>query len=113
MMIEKIILDYLSSELSVPVYLERPEQPEKEYVLLEKTGSSVRNHIYSATLALQSIAPTLYGAASLNELVKTAMNKAVKLDEITHSKLNSDYNYTNPTSKTYRYQAVYDVVFYD
>ncbi|MDO5776295.1 MAG: hypothetical protein Q4P22_06710 [Eubacteriales bacterium] len=112
-MIEKIILDHLSSELSVPVYLERPEHPEKEYVLLEKTGSSVRNHIYSATLAIQSIAPTLYGAASLNELVKAAMDKAIELDEITHSELNSDYNYTNPTSKTYRYQAVYDVVFYD
>lgn len=112
-MIEKIILDHLASELSVPVYLERPENPDDKYVLFEKTGSSVNNHIYSATLAIQSIAPSLYEAASLNELVKVAMDKAIELDVITHSELNSDYNYTNPTSKTYRYQAVYDVVFYN
>ena len=112
-MIEKIILDHLSSKLDVPVYLERPETPNQKYVLFEKTGSSVNNHIKAATLAIQSIAPSLLEAAELNEAVKAVMDDAIELDVITHSELNSDYNYTNPTSKNYRYQAVYDVIFYD
>ena len=52
-------------------------------------------------------------AAALNERVKTAMENAIALDEIVRVTLNSDYNYTNTASKRYRYQAVFDVIFYD
>lgn len=31
--------------------------------------------------------------------------------DISKAKLNSDYNYTDTTTKSYRYQAVYDLVF--
>ena len=48
----------------------------------------------------------------LNELVKEAMDDIVVLDEISRSALNSDYNFTDVTTKRHRYQAVYDLVFY-
>ena len=47
-MIEKTVLDYLNRKLDVPVYMEVPEKPEKEYVVIEKTGSGAENHICSA-----------------------------------------------------------------
>lgn len=111
-MIEKIVYDYLSEALTVPVRLEVPENPPERFVLLEKTGSGVENHIYSATIAVQSWAETLFEAAELNEQVKAAMDEIVRLPEICRCRLNSDYNFTDTATKRYRYQAVFDIVHY-
>ena len=112
-MIEKIVLDYLNKELEVPAYMEEPEDLQAEqYVLIEKTGSSQANHLYTATLAIQSYAGTLYKAAQLNEQVNTAMDGITREKEVTRSELNSDYNYTDTARKQYRYQAVYDLTHY-
>ena len=110
-MIEKTILDYLDDRLDVPVYMERPEGDIGSLVVLEKTGSSVFNHVTSATFAVQSYAASLYDAAILNEDVKNAMDDLISLAEISSSKLNSDYNFTDTSTKDYRYQAVYDIVY--
>ena len=53
-MIEKMVLDYLKSKMDVPVVLEIPPAPPEKFVLIQKTGSSVENFLYSSTLALQS-----------------------------------------------------------
>lgn len=110
-MIEQIILDYLNEILDVNVYLEKSETEEK-YVFLEKTGSSEENHIQHATIAIQSYAKTKYESAKLNEQVKNAMNDIIVLDTISKSKLNSDYDFTDTTKKQYRYQAIYEMVYY-
>lgn len=110
-MIEKKVLDYLNSVLSAPAYLEKPEEPPKRYVLIEKAGSSRENFINTATLALQSYAESLFLASSLNEEVKKAMDNIIVLNDIGKSELNSDYNFTDTTKKKYRYQAVYDLTY--
>ena len=107
-----IIIDYLRKALEVDVYTEEPEK-EGSFVVLERTGGSVKNYVCSATLAIQSYAPTMQEAAELNEKVKKAMDMAVMLDAISKSQLNSDYNFTDTTKKLYRYQAVYDLVFFN
>lgn len=113
-MIEKIILDHLTSSLSTtPVYMEVPRERPETFVVVEKTGGGKTNHISEATLAVQSYAPSMYLAATLNESVKAAMESAISLDAVTKVTLNSDYNYTDTASKHYRYQAVFDVIFYD
>ena len=109
-MIEKTIKDYLEEQLQIPVRLEEEPGLPEEYILIEKIGSGEENHIASATLAIQSYSGSLYGAASLNERVKEAMEKIVEMDDISKCQLNSDYNYTDTTRKKYRYQAVYDMV---
>lgn len=111
-MIEKIVRDYLSDSLSVPVYMEVPANPPDSFVMVEKTGSSRANRINRATLAVQSWADSLLEACQLNEQVKRAMDDFLELDEISACRLNSDYNFTDPTTKHYRYQAVFDLVFY-
>ena len=75
-MVEKIVKDYLQSSLGIPVRLEE-DKLTNEYVLIEKTGSSKKDHISTATIAIQSYSVSLYGAASLNERVKEAMEKIV------------------------------------
>lgn len=111
-MIEKVILDYLNEKLSVEAFMERPDNPPESYVLIEKTGSGRRNLIYNSTLAIQSYAGRMVDAASLNEEVKTAMFEASALNEIGRISLNSDYNFTDTSSKQYRYQAVFDITHY-
>lgn len=111
-MIEKVVLDYLNETLNVPVYMEASKKPEREYVLIEKTGSGAENHICSAVFAIQSISDSLLHAAQLNEKVKKAMKKINELGEICRADLNSDYNYTDTARKEYRYQAVFDVIHY-
>lgn len=115
-MIEIILYDFLKGlfyEDEIPVYLERPEQkPTGEYVIIEKTGGSKTNKIASNTFAFQSYGPTLYQASLLNEKVKSAVEAAEGLDEISSVTLNSDYNFTDTASKSYRYQAVFVITHY-
>ena len=111
-MIELIVLRYLESTLSVPVYMEKPTKEPEEYVLIAKTGSGKENHINSATFAIQSYSTSMYGAASLNEDVKAAMDTITDTPDVSKSSLNSDYNFTDTTTKKYRYQAVFDFVYF-
>lgn len=111
-MIEKIIYDYLNS-LGYKAYTEIPKTVPDRFYLIEKTGTSTNDKISSATVAIQSYAETLYDAMSLNEDLKTAMLEGlVFLDSISGVYLNSDYNYTDTTTKRYRYQAVFDITYF-
>ena len=113
-MIEKIIFDYLNgSDLSADTYTEMPKTVPSKLYLIERTGGSETNKIKTANIAIQSYADTLYNAILLNEEVKSAMlNGLIELDSIAGVKLNSDYNYTDTTTKRYRYQAVFVVTYY-
>lgn len=109
-MIEKDVFDYLSSTLSVDVYMEEPEVKPDSYVVIQKTGSSMEDYIEKATLAIQGYALSMYDAALLNESIKQRMLfEAPDVINMT-VKLNSDYNFTDTTTKRYRYQAVFDII---
>lgn len=108
-MIEKTILDYLLDN-DLNAYMERPEKkPPGEYVLVEKTGSTSSNLLTTSTIAVQSYSNSLYGAASLNERVKTLMLQADKEIPISSCSLNTDNNFIDTATKQYRYQAVFEV----
>ena len=115
-MIEITLRKFLESKLSVPVLMEVPKEPASQFVIIEKTGSTHENHVDSAIMTIQSYAPSLQSAMELNELVKywmlDGMEGLITLDEITSVNLNSDYNYTDTTSKRYRYQSVFEIVHY-
>lgn len=111
-MVEKVVLDWLRAQLSVPVYMETPQTPPGEYVLLEKTGSGITNYIDRATLAIQSISSaSLYRAGQINEMVKAAMDGIPARPEVFRAKRNTDYNFTDTRTKQYRYQAIYDMTY--
>lgn len=113
-MIEQIIYEYLNSTLNVPAYLEMPagNNVPDEFVLIERTGGGVENHLKNAIFAIQSHAKSLHAAAALNESVKDAMENIVILSDISSCGLNSDYNYTDGGTKNYRYQAVFNIFHY-
>ena len=111
-MIELTVKTHFDAVLDVDVYFEQPETAPESFVLIEKTGSGRTNKLNSSTFAFQSYAGSMYAAATLNEQVKAAADSLVSLDAIASVSLNSDYNFTDTTTKRYRYQAVYDIKHY-
>lgn len=113
-MIESTLISYLSGKTSAGanVFAEVQKNPSAKYIIVEKTGSTTEDRITTATVAVMSYASSLLDAASLNEEVKAIMDQTPELDDISSCKLNSDYNFTDPTSKQYRYQAVFQITHY-
>jgi len=111
-MIEVTVYNYLNNALSVPVYTELPKEKPQRFVVLDKIASSKENHLSSSTIAFQSYAESKYEAALLNEEVKEVVENMIVLDEVSKVELNSDYNFTDTTTKEYRYQAVYEIYHY-
>ena len=109
-MIEEIVFNYLKNKLNVPVTFENIN--EVEYVLIGKSGRSRFDFTNTATFFIQSYSSSKYKASLLNEKVKDAMYDLIELDEITSLHLNSDYDYTDTTTKKYRYQAVFDIGYF-
>lgn len=118
-MIEKTVYDYLSSRLDVPVLLELPEVPSEEFpvfpsslIIIEKIGETVSDHVHTASVALQSYSTErLYDAAALDEQVRAAMDDIIELDEIGGVFLASNYNFTDTSTKRYRYQCIYEISY--
>lgn len=112
-MIETVILNYLNNaNLSAKVYMEQPKEKPTAFFILEKTGSSQTNHINESNFAIQSYASSLAQAANMSEEIKNAMHNAITLDEISRIELNSEYNFSDPIMKQYRYQAVFVITHY-
>ena len=111
-MIEKTVLKYLNDKLDFPIFMEEPKNPPSHYYLMEKTAGGQNDRIFNSTLTVQSYAPSMLEAAELNDELKTVMLEAYVLPEVTRVRLNSDYNYTDTTTKRYRYQAVFNLIHY-
>ena len=112
-MIETTVLDYLNAHLTESVYMEVPPEPPTSYVVVQKTGSSKVNHLKTATFAIQSISTSKYNAAVLNESVKSTMEQMIERNDISRVSLNSDYDFTDTQKKIHRYQAVFDLVYFE
>lgn len=110
-MIEEIIQNYLR-ENAFPCYMAVPEKPSGNFCVLEKTGSSYKDGIFTATLAVQSYGSSDHAAAQLSHRVVQTMLDADTLPEIVSCTLNTDYNFPDTTRKLPRYQAVFEVVHY-
>lgn len=111
-LIEQIVKENLERWLEVPVYTELPAAPPENCVVIERTGGGWENRISAAVFAVQAYGASLYDAAVLNEEVKAAMDKLAKRGEIARCALNSDYNFTDPETKRYRYQSLWDISYY-
>lgn len=112
-MIEKTILNHLSNNLDCGVYMEKPRNTaERSYVVIELTGQREENHVTHSTFAFQTYGASLFDAAELRDEVKAAVKTLIELDEVARVDLNSSYNFTDPSTKEYRYQTVFDITHY-
>lgn len=115
-MIETLVKNFLESKLSVPVLMEVPKNTVSQFVIIEKTGGAQRDHIPSAIIAIQSYGASKYDAAKLNEEIKKwmldGMEGLITLNDVVSVDLNSDYDFTDTSTKHYRYQAVFEITHY-
>lgn len=120
--IEGVIIQYLNEwledqQLTIQAYAQEPinQNPAtspKSFLVVEKTGSSRYNHLYTSMIAIQSYAPSVYEASKLNEKVIEIMDDILELDRITKVSLNSAYVFMKTSTKQPRYQAVFDITHY-
>ena len=118
-MIEQIVLEYLSEHMSVPVLMELPEVPSEEFPLmperflvLEKVGGGMSDHIGAGSIAIQSYSlNSLYEAAQLDADMREVMRGIVEVPEISGIRLASNYNHTDTRTKRYRYQSVFEIFY--
>ena len=120
MSIEEYLLAKLGAALDpIPVLIEAPENNPRpsdspaEFYVLQKTGSSRTNHILTSNIAIQSYAGTRLRTIQMNEALKNAADALLQFDEIIRVELNSDYDFTDPSDKQPRYQAVFVFTHYD
>ena len=118
-MIETIVLNYLSEHMDVPVLMELPEVPSEDFptmperfIVLEKVGGGLNDHIDSGSIAVQSYSlNSLYEATCLDEEMRAVMFGILELDDISEVRLASNYNHTDTRTKRYRYQSVFEFHF--
>lgn len=111
-MIETTVRDYLEQMLSVPVFMEFPEDPPDRFVVLKKGDTSRENWLETTMFIPESYEMSMLKAAKLNGLVKAAMDRLTDLQEVSASRLGIDYPAFDEKNKRYRYQAVYNVTHY-
>ena len=118
-MIEQIVLEYLTEHIDVPVFMELPEVPSEDFptmperfILLEKVGGGLNDHIDSGSIAVQSYSlNSLYEAAALDEEMRNVMFGILARNDISEIRLASNYNHTDTRTKRYRYQSVFEFHF--
>lgn len=113
-MFEEKLIAYLHDQTGLRVSnLRSAGRIPAEYILVQRTNGSRRDKIDSATYAVQSISSaSKLRAAEINEQVKAAMESFEGEAYVSMCRLNADYDYTDPQRKEYRYQSVYDIVYF-
>lgn len=110
-MIETSVLNFLKAH-NLDVFCEIPESAPAEFYVLEKTGSSRTEHVFESTFALQAYGQTMYNAMQMSEDAKTILEELISLSSISRVSAIRDYNFTDPTTKKYRYQIVFTIIHY-
>lgn len=109
--VEERVIEYLNNQLKpTPCYAEYPEEEKKApFICIERTGQSITNHVARTTLAIQCISSTMLGAIELSETAKRTLY-GMEEDENVSMIFRNSYNHTDPTSKFYRYQLIFEVI---
>lgn len=115
MLIDELLLHYLMDKTGTEAFFEEPEKAYRpdEYFIVERLGSGDKNHIGSAQLAVQSYAPSLVEAMELDHRAIDALKGFAELPEVCRCKKVSDYNFTDISTHRYRWQAVFNITYYE
>lgn len=111
-MIELTVKEFMEGRLSVPLYMEFPEDAPESFVVLHKGDSGREDFVDSALLVADSYGPSLLAAAQLNEQVKTVLDDLIAMDSVSSSRRDGDYPAFDTKNKRYRYQAVQNITYY-
>lgn len=110
--ITQFTVEHLTGCLPYSVSGEIPANPPAAYVVVEKKGSGIKDHIAESTICLSCYADTLAHAEDLSQEVQTAMESMIYLPEISALEFGGDYNATDTTKKQYCFDVIYHITHY-
>lgn len=111
-MIELELKNYLEEKTKLDVFMMLPINKPKEFISIERIGGDYENMLKSSTFAIQSWGESLFNVATLNEEIKNHLFEFTENEKVSKVKINSDYNFTDTTTKKYRYQIVAEIWHY-
>ena len=112
-MIEKTVVDYLKTRLTVPVGAQTPQGPPASYVVVERTGGGEKDGLQAAVLALRCTGSTLWSSIVLcNAAAEVLKELSDHVPNVFSARLeNGPYNQTDTRTKSYRYTAIFRVYY--
>ena len=111
MTIETFVINALNEALPVFCYGSEPSPMPDSFVTVEQTGSRITDRLKSATIVVDSWAPSRAEAMALNQTVEAAMADLAERPEISRCALNTSYNNPSLENGKARYSATFDVVY--
>ena len=117
---EEIMINYLTENaiagIGTHIYAEKPVDQEDAYILIRRTGGSERDYIRSYLMITEVCVrrdeenglTKLYAAEIFEELLQK-MRSIADTTALYGCHKNSDYDATDPESKEYRYQALWEI----
>ena len=112
--VETTLVSWLGELLSVPVYLEAPEEMPERFITVERVGGSSSNMVVDRpTVAIQTWAPTRIAAGLLaNDVASAVALMPKEIQRITRATVSSYENYPLKQDETTipRYQVTIDLV---
>lgn len=114
--IEARVIAHLSRVLACPVAAEVPEDLPADGALavVSRLGGQDGDHIRRARLAVQTYGATLLDAALLCEDAVSALKSLPASDAgVSGCRVETSYNFTDETTKRYRYQIIVHVTYYE
>lgn len=106
-MIEEVLIRLLNTA-GFKTFTEVEDNMPEAYVIIERTGNSRNNKISKPIVAFRCCSESMYKAAELCEsLEKFILEELPGQENIAGVTLNTDYNYTDTETKTYRYCALF------
>lgn len=110
MNIESVVIAYLNSALTPPVYADAPTGQEAPYIVLERTGGASGSHVIDRpTIVIQCYGETRLSSSEMAYLVEETMLGITSNPAIKSVTKNSLYNFPDSDGKP-RYQVVFDIV---
>lgn len=111
MLIEQTILEYLKAELKTDdVYLETPTSLPDTFVVFRLVDRGKENQINEVTVEFMSYAESKLAAATLDELVREAMENIVSLPNIS-CRFGGGNDNPDTVLKRHRYRCYFNLYY--
>ena len=113
--IEARVIAHLAANLTgCTVAAEVPEDYTDALIVVSRVGEQVDNHLRRTRLAVQCYGATMLDAAArCEDAVGALMTLPANDAGVTALRVETTYNWTDETTKRYRYQAVVHVSYYE
>lgn len=112
-MIESILIDQLKTETGHDAFVMVPDDMPGEFYIIDRTATSQANHIVTINCAVQSYAKSAARAAEMAEQAVACLEALADRDDFSKCEMYNLYMFTDTVRKRPRYQAMFEIIYYE